>query len=215
LNRLSIVFVKLFIIFCFFKFSNLTAQNKKWYRPERLGVMFATGRQGGVFLNDKDYKYRSDILSFQFFYPLKQGKFNLDLSIEPSIGFAQHQLKNFYFVQPSDPDYIAKRAEFTKNKNLKEYLLVFNFILSKRLFKNQYIYFLIGFGPMHISKRTERLAKGFAFNEDIGLGLTNQLSNKIRMNIRGYLRHLSNAELKSPNSGINIAAISIGINYKL
>lgn len=202
-------------MFCLFFKLNLKAQNKKWYRPNRIGFMYGIGRQGGILLNDKDYKYTSNQLSLQLNYLLKQGYFNLNYELEAAIGFAQHQLLNLYFITPDESDFLDKRAEFTKNKYLTELLLINNLIFSKQLLKNQQIYILIGFGPMNISKRTERLAKGFAFVENIGVGLNQKLTRRLYFNLRIYLRHLSNAELKKPNSGINTAGIAFGFNYKL
>lgn len=193
----------------------LQAQSKDWYKPERIGFMYGYGHQGGIFLDDKDYSYSSNIIKLQFYYPIREGKFNLDLEFEPTLGFSKHQLLNFYFIQPFETDYLAKREEFTKSKLITEYILNTNFILSHTLFNTVNAYIFIGFGPMYINKRTERLAKGFAFADNFGAGINYNIINSLNIDIRGSLRHLSNAELNHPNSGINIATVEIGMNFRL
>ena len=195
--------------------SLLKAQEKSWYQPDKMGFMYGYGNQGGLFLDDKDYSYTSNIIKLQLFYPLRQGAFNLDLVFEPTLGFSKHQLLNFYFIQPSEPDYLAKRAEFTKSKRITEYILNTNLQLSHKITKAINAYIFVGLGPMIISKRTERLAKGFAFADNIGLGFTSKITTILNFDIRASLRHLSNAELKHPNSGINIATLELGMNLKL
>lgn len=216
LNNLSkssqIYFVLFFVLL---NAQLLQAQEKRWYQPTRLGFMYGYGNQGGIFLDDKDYSYSSNIFKLQLFYPLSQGKFNLDLEFQPTVGFSKHQLLNFYFIQPNEPDYLEKRAEFTKSKLLTEYIMNTNLILSSKITNMVGVYIFIGVGPMLISKRTERLAKGFAFADNIGLGFSTRTKSKFNFDFRGSLRHLSNAELKHPNSGINIAIIELGVNFKL
>ena len=207
-------FILLCVVFCFSSLI-LKAQNKAWYSPSKIGFMYGYGEQGGFLLNDKDYSYSSNLIKLQFYYPLKTGKFSLDLVIEPSLGFAKHQLLNFYFVEPDEPDFLAKREEFTRSKLLTEYILSTNLIIGYTFYKRHSIYALIGWGPMYISKRTERLAKGFAFVENIGLGISTQINKKLYFNITGSYRHLSNAELKQPNSGINIVSLEAGLLFGL
>ncbi len=198
----------------FFCFITTKAQEKKWYTPSKIGFLYSYGKQGGTFTNDKDYNYNTNSLKLQFYYPLKSGKFDLELVFEPTIGFASHQLLNEFFIRPTEPEFLALRKEFTKKKNLTEYILSTNLLLRRKIYKSHSIYVLIGFGPMYISKRTERLAKGFAFSENISIGISTNIYKNVFFDIRGGYRHLSNAELQQPNSGINIATIEIGFNFK-
>ena len=205
------------LIFSFIFLCTLStkAQEKPWYKPTRIGFMYGYGEQGGFLLNDKDYSYSTNQLKLQLYYPLREGKINLDLLIEPTIGFAKHQLLNFYFIEPDESNFLVKREEFTQSKLITEYILTANLIISTRLSNVSRISVIIGFGPMFISKRTERLAKGLAFADVIGLGFTTKLSQKVNFDIKGNLRHLSNAELRQPNSGINIASLEVGFSFKL
>jgi Lipid A 3-O-deacylase (PagL) len=210
LFRIGLLFT---LLFCF-NTSYIKAQ-KAQYKPTRIGFMYGYGEQSNFLLKNKDYSYSSNTVKLQLFYPLKSGKFSVDLLIEPTIGFAKHQLLNFYFIEPDEPDYLAKREEFTKSKLLTEYILSNKLVLHYKVYKSNSIYILAGVGPMFISKRTERLAKGFAFSETVGLGLSLKISKNIYFDIRGNLRHLSNAELRKPNSGINIVSFESGLNVKL
>ena len=202
------------IAFCF-NSTTTKAQKKKWYTPSKIGFSYGYGNQGKPFLNDKDYSYNTNLFKIQFYYPLKSGKINFDLVFEPTLGFAEHQLLNEHFVRPIELDYIALREEFTKKKQLNEYILNTNLIVGYKLYRSNIIYALIGFGPVYISKRTERLAKGFAFQETVGLGISSKIYKKLYVDIKGYYRHLSNAELNQPNSGINVAILEIGFKVGL
>jgi len=198
----------------YFYSTEIKAQEKAWYTPSKLGFLYGYGEQGGTFINDKDYHYTSNLIKVQFYYPLKSGNFDLELVFEPTVGFATHQLLNEYFVKPTDPNYLALREEFTQQKNLTEYILSTNLIIRKYLYKSHSAYILLGIGPMIISERTERLAQGFAFTEVISLGITTKVSQDLYFDIRGGYRHLSNADLKLPNSGINTAEINFGFHFK-
>jgi hypothetical protein len=177
--------------------------------------MYGYGKQGGIFLSDKDYSYDSNIVKIQLFYNIKKGNLSFDLIIEPTVGFAKHQLLNFYFIEPNQINYLEKRAEFTKSKLITEYILINQFVMHKKISGSFNIYTFIGVGSMYISKRTERLAKGFAFAENIGLGFSVKIAKNIYFDLRGRLRHLSNAELQKPNSGINIASLETGLSFNL
>jgi len=204
----------LLIVIAFSVSVTITAQKNK-LSPYKVGLFYAYGVQGGALLNDKDYNYKTKTVALQLFYPLKRGKYNFDLLIEPTIGFAQHQLLNRFFVKNTEADFETKRNVFTRNKNLTEILLIGNVVISKELFKGESLYAIFGFGPMTINKRTERLAKGFAFVSTIGFGLRTQLNKHLFLNVSAKLRHLSNAELKQPNGGINTASVGFGFNLIL
>ena len=209
------LFQLIILCICFCLCSITTkAQKDAWYTPSKIGFLYGSGKQGGTFLNDKDYSYNTNLLKLQFYYPLKFGKFELELVFEPTIGFANHQLLNVHFIKPTEPNYLALREEFTQKRKLTEYILSTNLIIRKYIYKSHSAYILLGIGPMIISERTERLSKGFAFAEIISLGLTSEVYNGLYFDIRGGYRHLSNADLKLPNSGINTATIDFGFNFK-
>jgi len=204
----------LYIVFCFNSLT-INAQNKEWYAPSKIGFSYSYGNQEKPFLHDEDYSYNTRLFKIQFFYPLKSGKFNLDIVFEPTLGFAEHQLLNEHFVKPVEPNYMAMREEFTTKKKLTEYILNTNLLVGYKLNRSNSMYALIGISPIYLSKRTERLPKGFAFTEVIGLGITSKIYKKVYIDMKGYYRHISNAELNQPNSGINTALLEVGFNVEL
>jgi len=203
------------LIAILFSTTVVVSGQKNKLKPYKFGFSYAYGVQGGALLHENDYNYKTNTIALQFFYPLKRGKYNLDLLIEPTIGFAQHQLLNLYYIKDTEPNFEAKRAFYTQNRHLTEILMIGNLIIRRKLFKGEELYALFGFGPMTISKATERLARGYAFVSTIGIGLQTRINNKLFFNVSGKLRHMSNAELKQPNAGINTAGIGFGFNFEL
>jgi hypothetical protein len=68
-------------------------------------------------------------------------------------------------------------------------------------------------GPHYISVQTEDQASGFIFANTIGAGLYYFLSERTAIQAGYRLRHMSNAGLKSSNSGINTHSGTIGISF--
>lgn len=83
--------------------------------------------------------------------------------------------------------------------------------LSNKVLINTFI----SAGPHYISVETVRLAKGFSFSDNFGMGLYYALNDKIWLNIGFRLRHLSNAEIQFPNAGINTYNFHVGISRLL
>lgn len=166
---------------------------------------------GGEFKN-KDYAYSNQFYKLQFYYTLNKTKnFEFQMVLQPEINFATHLLKNFYFVKPDDPDYLTKRDEFTKSKDIHEYVLGVGFLVRKWVSKSCSIYVLGSVGPMITNTETERLSKGFAFSDVISIGISFKTQNII-FDIRPSLRHNSNAGLQSSNAGLNTKNIEFGIS---
>jgi hypothetical protein len=69
-------------------------------------------------------------------------------------------------------------------------------------------------GPMISDTETERLAKGFAFSDIVDLGVGYKVG-KIMFEVRPGVRHVSNANLQSPNSGLNSSNINFSISVAL
>ena len=68
---------------------------------------------------------------------------------------------------------------------------------------------------MWTSQQTERLAKGIAFSDNIGLGVKFKLSNRMWLSNLVIIRHESNANLKFPNSGHNTLGVRMGAVFNL
>ena len=137
------------------------------------------------------------------------------MQLEPGIFSAKHQLLNEFFVQPKDgADYLEQREIFTKEKTITEYIINIGFLIRYDLFERFNLFLFGSIGPMFSDTETERLAKGFAFADVVALGLGYKVG-KFVFEIRPGLRHVSNADLKYPNSGHNCSHINFGISVFL
>jgi hypothetical protein len=78
--------------------------------------------------------------------------------------------------------------------------------------KNIYPYILIGSGPHFVTVHTIKQSRGFIFSDNFGAGVYFFNKKEIALNLGFRLRHLSNANLKMPNSGINTFNYYLGIS---
>ncbi len=76
-----------------------------------------------------------------------------------------------------------------------------------------YLFQMLGSGPHFFSSYTTRQAQGFIFSDNIAMGVYKRIhKNKpTYLELRFLYRHLSNAGLKRPNSGINNFNILMGL----
>ena len=157
----------------------------------------------GSELKNTDYTYTNRYVKGQVYYSLKKTKnFEFQVLLEPEINFATHQLLNFYFVTPDEPNFEERRARFTKLKDIREYVLHVGFLVRKPLSERFSIYALLSVGPMFTDTETERLSKGFAFSDVFGLGISYK-TKYVTFDFRPNLRHNSNAGLQNSNAGFN------------
>lgn len=71
----------------------------------------------------------------------------------------------------------------------------------------------IGSGPMYLGIDTVEQGKaGFNFMNQIGLGLQKALSDNTALTVGYRFRHISDAGLRSPNSGINSNSLIVSIS---
>ena len=107
---------------------------------------------------------------------------------------------------------------FDKNRNFQNEIefglsvgLQQSFIINKTF----EAYIMGSIAPFFTSVRTVRQARGFIFADNIGLGtyIYLQKDRKLALNIGFRLRHLSNANTKIPNFGINTRNYLIGISW--
>lgn len=199
----------IFIGLLFLNFYNIYGQ--KANHEKSVGFSYGFGNE----IKNTNYSYTNSYYKFQLGYVLKETKnFQYELLLQPEINFATHQLLNFYFVTPEDSDYIEKRERFTKFKKLNEYAVGVGLRIRKSWSKSFGTYFLASVGPMIIDTETERLSKGFAFSDVLALGVTVKI-DKIVLDIRPSLRHISNAGLQGSNAGFNTSNVEFGISFPL
>lgn len=201
----KIFFVLIFVLSC-----------KALYAQDKLSkVKFGFECGFGNELKNSNYTYSNNYYKLQLYYEVQQTKaFKYEVLIQPEVNFAKHQLLNFYFVKPDDSNYIEKRERYTKLKDIKEYVLNIGYLMRKPILKTASIYVLGSVGPMIIDTETERLSKGFAFCNVVALGITYKL-NKVTFDVRPSFRHVSNAGLKTLNSGYDTKNIDFGVLFSL
>jgi hypothetical protein len=176
-----------------------------------IGIHYGFGSE----FNNNDYTFTNHFCKVQLYYELKRGNhFRYEILVQPEVNFAEHQLLNFYFVKPEEPNYIEKREEYTKLKPIHEYVLNLGFLVRKPVSKSCSFYVLGSIGPMITDTETERMSKGFAFSDVLAIGFTTKLK-KLNFDVRPSIRHVSNAGITDQNSGYNTKNIEFGISYLL
>jgi hypothetical protein len=94
--------------------------------------------------------------------------------------------------------------EFGVNLGLRNYI---------RINEGLYFYQMLGTGPHYISAEVKRQANGFIFSDNFALGAFTRINQKnLFLNIQFRWRHLSNAGLEKPNSGIDSWNIFLGLS---
>jgi hypothetical protein len=193
----------LLLLFC----SVLHAQEDKAAPRIALGLSYGFGNE----FRNIDYSYTNQYIQGQFYYSLNPGrKWEYVVALQPEANFATHQLLNLYFVTPDDPDYIQKREEYTKLKNIREYVLNVAFFAKRKVTAELSLYAMANIGPMIIDTETERLSEGFAFCDVFALGASYSFKSFI-LDLRPNIRHVSNAGLNRPNSGYNSFNIGFSV----
>ena len=181
-----------------------------------LGLGYGAGTQQMFPFNSSNYDYRFTSYKLRLSYCFKEtNKWNFELAFEPGVYIVNHQLLNASFVQPKHGlDYLEQREEFSEDKRYNEYVLDLGIIVRHQTFKNLSFYLQGGVGPMISERRTERLAKGFAFSDIIAIGFSYRI-NAIQLDVQTGIRHVSNARLQARNVGHNAVLAQIGISYIL
>jgi hypothetical protein len=75
--------------------------------------------------------------------------------------------------------------------------------------------FQVASGPHWHSTTTSRQAPGFVFSNHVGLALYQNIGKRLSVNFMFRIRHMSNADTRQPNNGINTNNYIWGISYKL
>lgn len=171
------------------------------------GLSYGNGSE----FSNTDYTYSNNYIQGQVYYTLNPGnKWEYQVALQPEMNFARHRLKNLYFVTPNDPRYIEKREEYTRLKDIREYILNVAFFVRRNFGENFSIYAMGNVGPMITDTETERLTKGFAFCDVFAIGITYKIGDII-LDIRPNVRHTSNAGLQQSNAGFNTRNIAFGV----
>lgn len=186
------------------------------FRADRIQLHYGMGSQQIFPFKAGSYDYTTQFLKIHLGFPVvEKNKWSFSWNLEPGLYLAKHQLTNeWYKVNERDADYAAKIPEFLEMKRITEYVLNIGFQLNYSLTDQMHLYGLISAGPMYSDTETERLAKGLAFSDIVGIGL-NYLHGNISTGIRFSMRHVSNANLQKPNNGHNSSNVEVAIGVLL
>jgi hypothetical protein len=89
------------------------------------------------------------------------------------------------------------------------FLFRIGFPLNERL----YPYIEGGCGLAYLSQHTREQSTQFNFTDQGGVGITYFLKKNLNISLGYRFRHVSNASIKSPNSGINVDSFICGISF--
>lgn len=202
----------LFFLFYVFTTSLIAQENQTRYS---FGVNYGQANQNNFLLNDPDYTYSNQYIKIQMNYLLStSNKWRFELTLEPSYYKVEHQLLNKYFIRPDQENFEELRETYTQKRRFNEFALNLGLIARYRVFKTISTYFQASVGPMVSGADTERLRKGFAFSDILGLGFSWHRKKTI-FDVRFTLRHNSNLDFALPNSGHNSAGIETGVSFYL
>ena len=197
-----------------FTFQIVVGQKESIPSNWEIHVGYAT-QQAFPFKN-KDYTLtQNNILVCLRLQQFQLGSFKVDVLSELGYYFSKHQLRNKWFTTTSNfddfPENFQEKMMVEKNiHQLATHLgITLNWFLSSKIA----VFGYGSVGPMWTSQETERLAAGFAFSDNIGLGMKLKYKKNFWISSVLILRHESNANLKFPNSGHNSVGLRLGVMF--
>ena len=207
----------LFLVFLCFTFLSFSQEKKLHFlKPNKVGISFITGTENNFLFNDADYEYKTKIIKVLLSYDINTWKnIDIDFIILPQLRKINHQLLNMWFVTADVPNYQEKRIRFTQPKTMYIYGIQFGIQIEKKIYKRLNIFTSVNVGIATIDTETERLAKGFTFIENGFVGFSFKSSTNTNLFIGGNIGHVSNFNIKKPNSGYNQLGLEIGFSYNL
>ncbi|MDX2189750.1 MAG: acyloxyacyl hydrolase [Bacteroidota bacterium] len=140
------------------------------------------------------------------------GHFGLDLNKFVKNPFFQKAIFTLYSEPQINVVYISS---WETGNTFQEYEFGINsgFKLMYPIYKGFYIAFLGGSGPHSITTHTVRQYRGFAFSDNFGYGAYLFLNKKVSFSAMFRLRHMSNLNIFTPNSGINTYNFHFGLSW--
>ena len=210
--------ILLCFLFCFWTCVVFSQNDKKSkLKPYKIGVLYNYASNENFLNDDADYSYCTNTFKGQTFYNLTNSKsLAIELIVQPQVQFLKHQLLNIQYITPDQENYLAKREEFTQPKTMQLYGVEFGFALKKRIFRKLDLQGTISLGFNYIDTRTERLAKGFTFNENFSLGFSYEILPNSYFYVGSTIfGHVSNLDFQKPNDGYNVFGLEVGYSVKI
>lgn len=166
---------------------------------------YITQKSKGIFLG---YGFINELLPENYYYKILQFIYNYSIPILNQQNVNKHNLL-VQFEPQLNPVFIKrKKMEIELGTNVG---LLYNYKLTENLLLD----IGIGSGFHFISIRTNLQARGFIFSDNFILGISKRLKSKkgfMEFSIQTRFRHISNAGLKEPNTGIDNFIILTGLS---
>lgn len=173
----------------------------------QVGCQIERGIRSGYFA-PVEYTYSPTLLEVEFQRPVsrsKAKKWYLDYVVQPQFNIVTMN-DHLFSVAGSRQ---VQGWEAGINLGLALYRSLFTTGSANKIL----VYALAGTGPHYVSSTPSRQSKGFIFSDNLRLGLRIPISRDISFDLRGGIRHISNASLKLPNKGVDNTLIGMGIHY--
>ncbi len=155
--------------------------------------------------------FHNELLPENYHYQLYQFIYNYSIPILNQENITKHNLLVQFEPQLNPVFLSGKKMEIETGINVG---LIYNFRLSKNLL------FDVGItsGLHFISINTTLQARGFIFSDNLILGLSKRIKGKKddwEVVLQTRFRHISNAGIKEPNTGIDNFIFYLGISKLL
>ena len=148
-----------------------------------------------------NYTYDATFYQLQYYRALKQrSTWGIDLLLQP-------QYNKTRFIQHVGDTALIEGYEAGINVG---------FLFRKNFLNDRIsLYLLASIGPHYVSGTPDRQVSGFIFSDNFDLGLQIELDEKLYLDIRPGIRHISNGSTRHPNGGVNDITFDIGFMYLL
>jgi len=160
-------------------------------------VEFLTGFGWGKLRHEKNYKLIPFMVDFDFNLKPLTKKLNfkprslLQFQIEPFVSFVSSPHKNI----EAGTSFLLKAGLLPQTSKFQPFILG-------------------GLGMVYMTEHTTEQSTQFNFIEQAGLGFHYFFRKNIAFTLQGRFRHLSNAGMRSPNTGINTQFVLTGLSYQ-
>jgi len=137
--------------------------------------------------------------------------FLFHVAVKPFFKGDNNALERFQFYLEPQYNYVQLKGT---NSTTKEYEFGLN-IGAKYLFPIRPewdLFMYISAGPHAFSATTSRQAPGYLFSDNMGMGLYYHFNQKWAGIFTYRIRHLSNADTRQPNHGINTDNFHFGVS---
>ncbi|MBT8235185.1 MAG: acyloxyacyl hydrolase [Bacteroidia bacterium] len=172
--------------------------------PERnkIGLFYGFGGQSLEFVKlDLNYQYDIRQIEIQYSYKLFPGRIlDFDVLVSPQINLSRYRNEVYdgIEIQGAEWGFAAGIAPSLHSED-----------------QGIAIYLLLSTGPMYITGSPERQSRGINFSSNFMTGINVHVLKNMDLDFRTGFRHLSNANIRYPNGGLNNLIWSVGLNYAL